>query len=369
MLVDGSSMNKVMVLGAGRVGRLIATELGQDCKVIVCDNNAETRTLGALPNIQVEIADLSIVEMIKLLIRRHQPDLVVGALPSVIGMQTLTAVIESGVNYVDISFMPEDPTDLDAIAKRKGLTVVVDCGVMPGLGNIIAGHAAAELEGCHTIKIYVGGVPLNPVRPFNYKAPFAPSDVVEEYTRPARMMIDGKMVIEKPLSGLERQIFVGRDNLYDLEAFNTDGLRTLLTLGIPNMVEKTLRYDGHAEMMILLRDEGFLDNPDWLYKHWEYGPTEKDITFLRVVAESDDDHWTFNMIDYYDPESGHTSMARTTAFPCVTVARMILDGRISETGVIPPENLGKDTCIFHHILTELRIKHRVSVVPVMVMSK
>ncbi len=362
-------MNKVMVLGAGRVGRLIATELGRDCTVVVCDNNTETRTLSALPNIQVELADLSIPAIIKLLIKRHEPDLVIGALPSVIGFQTLKAVIESNVNYVDISFMPEDPTVLDSLAETKGLTVVVDCGVMPGLGNIIAGHAAAELDGCHTIKIYVGGVPLNPVPPFNYKAPFAPSDVVEEYTRPARMLVDGNIVTKEPLTEVERQIFVTNENFYDLEAFNTDGLRTLLTLGIPNMVEKTLRYEGHADLMRMLRDEGMLDDPDWLYKHWNYGSTIHDITFLRVVAQSDNDCWSFCMIDQYDKESGHSSMARTTAFPCVTVARMILDGRISETGVIPPENLGKDTCIFHHILTELRIKHHVSVVPVMVMSK
>jgi len=362
-------MSNVLVLGAGRVGRLIATELGQNCRVIVCDNNTETRTLGALPNIQVEIADLSIPAIVWMLIQRHQPDLVIGALPSVLGLQTLTTVIESGVNYVDISFMAEDPRKLDQLARENGVTAVVDMGIMPGLGNIIAGHAAAELEGCHTIKIYVGGIPVNPIPPFNYKAPFAPSDVVEEYTRPARMMVDGKLVIEPALSRIEDQLFVGRDKFYNLEAFNTDGLRTLLTLGVPNMVEKTLRYEGHAGLMSMLRDEGFLDNPDWLYKHWEYGPGEHDITFLRVIAESDDDHWAFNLIDYYDAESGHSSMARTTAFPCVTVARMILDGRISETGVIPPENLGKDTCIFHHILTELRIKHRVSVVPVMVMSK
>lgn len=362
-------MNKVLVLGAGRVGRLIATELAKDCKVVVADNDLGVRTLQAILNIQVELTDLSIGSEIKLLIERHNPDLVVSALPSEFGFNALLTVVDAGLDYVDISFMPEDPMALDSIAKRKGLTAVVDCGVMPGLGNMIAGHAAAELEGCHTIQIYVGGLPVNPIPPFNYKAPFAPSDVVEEYTRPARMMVDGKLVIEPALSRIEDQLFVGRDKFYNLEAFNTDGLRTLLTLGVPNMVEKTLRYEGHAGLMEMLRNEGFLNHPDWLYRHWAYEPGERDITFLRVNAESDNDCWRFNMIDYYDTETSHTSMARTTAFPCVTVARMILDGRISETGVIPPENLGKDSCIFHHILTELRIKHGISVVPVMVMSK
>ncbi len=102
-------MNKVLVLGAGRVGRLIATELAKDCKVVVADNDLGVRTLQAILNIQVELTDLSIGSEIKLLIERHNPDLVVSALPSEFGFNALLTVVDAGLDYVDISFMPEDP--------------------------------------------------------------------------------------------------------------------------------------------------------------------------------------------------------------------------------------------------------------------
>ena len=263
-------MKKVLVLGAGRVGSLIGTDLSMDHKVVICDSRLETRRLETLHNIEVELTDLSIASEIHSLIAKHNPDLVVGALPSLLGFQTLLSVINAGVNYVDISFMGEDPTVFNPIAVRNDVTAVVDCGVMPGLGNMLAGHAAAELDGCHTINIYVGGVPVQPVPPFNYKAPFAPRDVVEEYTRPARTLVDGKVVIYDALTGVEPITFNDFNDFAELEAFNTDGLRTLLNLGIPNMVEKTLRWPGHAALMKMLRDQGLLTHPDWLFKHWQY---------------------------------------------------------------------------------------------------
>lgn len=363
-------MKKVLVLGAGRIGTLIGKTLAKDHKVVICDNDIKTRQLAVdSPNIEVNIADLSICTLVRMLIKRHDPDLVIGALPSVLGFETLKMVIDTGKNYVDISFMSEDPMVLCSVAKEKGVTAIIDCGLMPGLGNLIAGHATQELDGCHTVQIYVGGVPSYPVGPFNYKAPFAPSDVIEEYTRPARVMVDGKQIVFEALTGIETISFTDGGEYARLEAFNTDGLRTLLTLGVPNMVEKTLRWPGHADLMRMLRDEGMLDDPTWIYKYWEYTDLEHDVTFMRVVAKSDDDRLVFNLIDHYDDATKNSSMARTTAFPCVIVARMILDGTISDTGVIAPETLGKDPSMFHHILTELRMKYGVRITPEMVMSK
>ena len=128
-------------------------------------------------------------------------DIVLGALASAIGRQTLEAVIEAGTSYCDISFMPEDPLQLADRAARAGVVAVVDCGVAPGMSNMMAGFAAANLQPCERIEILVGGLPRERRWPFQYKAGFAPSDVLEEYTRPSRAREHGREVVRPALSG------------------------------------------------------------------------------------------------------------------------------------------------------------------------
>ena len=198
-------------------------------------------------------ADLRDPEVVTGLVREH--DLVIGALPSHIGFATVRAVIEAGRDLVDISFMPEDARELDAFARERGVTAVVDCGVAPGVSNMMAGFAAGQLDPCEKLEIYVGGLPVERRWPFDYKAGFAPHDVIEEYTRPARLVENGRIVVREALSEPELMHFPG---VGTLEAFNTDGLRSLAdTLAVPFMKEKTLRYPGHVELMRVLRETGF----------------------------------------------------------------------------------------------------------------
>ncbi|HFE52253.1 MAG TPA: saccharopine dehydrogenase, partial [Bacteroidetes bacterium] len=273
---------------------------------------------------------------------------------------------------VDISFFPEDPFALDGLAREKGATTVVDCGVAPGASNLLVGHVAALLDSVSEVSIFVGGLPVQRFWPFEYRAPFSPVDVIEEYTRPARLVENGKVVVKPALSELEQLDFAG---IGTLEAFNTDGLRTLLrTVKAKNMREKTLRYPGHAEKIRLLRDSGFFSREEvkvgqtsvrpldltarLLFDQWRFREGEEDLTVMRVQVEGTKGgrkyRYRYDLLDRYDPQTGLSSMARTTGFTASVTVRLLLEGKFSEPGIVPPEFLGRDEAAFRFILDELR---------------
>ncbi len=182
------------------------------------------------------------------------------AVPGFMGFQTLKTIITAGKNVVDIAFFSENPFDLDALARKKGVTAIVDCGVAPGMSSVLIGHVDQLLDSTENILIYVGGLPEVRQWPYDYKAVFSPIDVIEEYTRPARYVENGHLVVREALSDAELMDFPG---IGTLEVFNSDGLRTLAdTIDAPNMKEKTLRYQGHIEKMAVLRATGlFSEEP------------------------------------------------------------------------------------------------------------
>lgn len=363
---------KVIILGAGLVGNVIAQDLAEnpEIQVTVADINQEVLdNLSSKIDLQTVTADLSNQEMIKVIIEDH--DLVIGALPGFMGYQTLKTVIEEGKNIVDISFFEEDPFSLDELAKEKGVTAVVDCGVAPGLSSIVLGYVDSIIDEIDNFLCYVGGLPQVREWPFEYKAPFSPSDIIEEYIRLARYIEDGEEVVKPALSEPELIEF---DEVGTLEAFNTDGLRTLLrTFDIPNMKEKTLRYPGHIEKMRMLREAGFFDKQEidvngvkisprdltskLLFKMWKMEPGDEDLTVMKIIIEGLKDNkkirYSYEMLDKYDKKKEVISMARTTGYTCTAVARLILKGMYNERGIIPPEYLGKNSEVYHEIIEYL----------------
>lgn len=363
---------RVIVLGAGLVGATMARDLAADESLDVTVADVSERNLARLsaaPNLTRTQADLGSADAVRKLIAPF--DLVVGAMPSMLGFMVLRTVIESGKPFSDISFMAEDAMELDALAKKHNVTAVVDCGVAPGLANLIIGDCVRRLDATEDVTFYVGGLPKNPTWPYQYKAPFAPSDVLEEYTRPARMKEYGKVVAKPALSEPEILEFpkAGR-----LEAFNTDGLRSLLkTIDAPNMKEKTLRYPGHIELMRVFRETGLFRKDEievrgqkirpldvtskLMFPMWELQPNEPEFTVMRVIVAgrrgAARTRYTYDLFDENDPVTGAHSMARTTGFPCAIVARMILRGEIKEKGVLPPELLGKTPGMLDAVLSEL----------------
>ncbi len=364
-------MKKVVVLGAGLVGRTIALELSKDYGVTSVDANSNTLKNLSDKKINTIVADLSSDSEIKKIISPF--DLVIGALPGFMGFQALESIIEAGKNVVDISFFPEDPFLLDGLAKQNSVTAIVDCGVSPGLSNIILGYHNGKMK-IENYRCIVGGLPYKRNWPFEYKAYFSPIDVIEEYIRPARIVVDSK-IIEKP--ALSEPEIINYKDIGDLEAFNTDGLRSLLkTMNIPNMIEKTLRYPGHIELMKIFREVGLFDQKEievkgksikpvdltakLLFPFWSPEKGEQDFTILDVLIEGKEkdkksSHRYF-VFDEYDPKEDNSSMARTTGFTCCAAARYLLDHNYGRKGICPPEYLGEDENFYEHTLSFLKHK-------------
>jgi saccharopine dehydrogenase-like NADP-dependent oxidoreductase len=356
-----AELKNIVVLGAGMVGSTMARDLAADpaWEVTVADVRPEVLArLAKSIGVKTIAADLGIPAKVTEIARGQ--DIVLGALSSVIGLETLRAVIEAGVNYCDISFMAEDATELSDLARSRGVTCVVDCGVAPGMSNMLAGYATTVLDPCERLEIYVGGLPQERCWPYEYKAGFAPHDVLEEYTRPSRIVEGGRVVVRPALSEPELLDFPG---IGTLEAFNTDGLRSLVkTLKVPDMKEKTMRYPGHIELMRVLRDTGFFAKETievrgqkvrpldvtaaLLFPRWTFAPGEADLTVMRVTAAGKKGgrpvRLVWDLLDRYDPATDTRSMSRTTAFPATIMARMIAGGRFVRPGVHPPEIPGRE---------------------------
>lgn len=353
---------KVIVLGAGLVGAPMAIDLARneefDVTAADIDEQALRKLTGTNPKIAATRVDLSDTDVVKALVADH--DLVLSAVPGFMGLQTLQAVITAGKDVVDIAFFPENPFDVDALAKEKGVTAIIDCGVAPGMSGVLVGHVDQLLDSTREVLIYVGGLPEVREWPYEYKAVFSPIDVIEEYLRPARYVENGHLVVREALSDPELLSFPG---IGTLEAFNTDGLRTLAdTIDAPNMKEKTLRYQGHIEKMAVLRATGLFSEQEidvngakirpidvtakLMFPMWELKPGEVDVTVLQVIIEGEKDgrglRYVYDMLDRYDPVTETHSMARTTGYAATMAIRVLAAGLYDLKGISPPEFVGRD---------------------------
>lgn len=362
---------KIIVLGCGMVGSAIAIELSKKYSVSCADINKKALDKLASKNkIDTIPSDLGNTEVIKKIISPF--DLVIGAVPGFLGFQMMKTVIEAKKNIVDISFFPEDPFLLDTLARKNKVIAATDCGVAPGMSNIIAGHHNRKMK-ISSFLCLVGGLPVTRHFPYEYKAPFSPIDVVEEYTRPARYIENGKTVIREALSDPE---FIEFDEIGTLEAFNTDGLRTLVKTmpHIPDMKEKTMRYPKHIEYIKVLRETGFFDKTPiningteirpidftskLLFPKWKLKEHEEEFTAMKVIVAGKENQtevkYTYSLFDRYDKKTNTSSMARTTGYTCCAVAEMVLSGMYEKKGINPPEFIGQNEKCFEFILNYLK---------------
>jgi lysine 6-dehydrogenase len=365
----------IIVLGAGLVGGPMAIDLAKDpqFKVALADvNPGSLSKIGSEYPVETIQKDLSDPAEVKSLVSGF--DMAINAMPGFMGFQTLKAIIEAGKNVVDIAFFIEDPFQLDELAGKKGVTAIMDCGVAPGMCNILIGYVNHLLDETDNILYYVGGLPEIREWPYEYKAVFSPVDVIEEYTRPARYVENGKLVVRTALSDPELINFPG---VGTLEAFNTDGLRSLAeTIKCPNMKEKTLRYPGHIEKMAVLRETGFFGTEPielngkmirpidftarLLFPKWKLNEGEVDITVMKVVVEGKKDgrsvRYTYDLLDKYDPVTRIHSMARTTGYSATVALRMIAEGLYTHKGITVPEYIGKQPECVDYMLKGLKAR-------------
>ncbi|MEC7646165.1 MAG: saccharopine dehydrogenase C-terminal domain-containing protein [Bacteroidota bacterium] len=364
-------MAKIIVLGAGLVGGVIAKDLSKKHDVTSVD--ILQKNLDKLNGIKTVCTDISNTSTLQNIIKDF--DLVIGAVPGFMGYKMMEGVIEAGKNIVDISFYPEDPFGLDALAKEKGVVAVMDCGVAPGMGNIIFGYHDMNM----TITDYeclVGGLPVKREWPYEYQAVFSPIDVIEEYIRPARFVQNSQLVVKEALSDTELVEF---EKIGTLESWNSDGLRTLIDTmkHVPNMIEKTLRYPGCVEYLKVLRESGFFSYDEidvngqkvrpidltskLLFPKWEMKEGDRDFTVMRItISGTENDKKTcyeYNLLDRY--EDGVNSMSRTTGYTCTAVANLVVNGDYNRIGISPPEYLGEYFNFVKNYLEERGVNYKV----------
>jgi lysine 6-dehydrogenase len=366
-------MSKIIVLGSGMVGSAMAIDLTKKHTVTVTDLSQTVleKAQKRCPALSIQQLDVTNKEALVTSIKQH--DLVICAVPGFLGFETLKTIIEAEMNVIDISFFPENSLDLDALAKSKNVTAIVDCGVAPGMDNVILGYYNEKMK-LTDFECLVGGLPKVKKWPFCYKAPFSPVDVIEEYTRPARYVEASNLVVREPLTDCE---YIEFEKVGTLESFNSDGLRSIIFTmpHIPNMKEKTLRYPGHVEYVRVLKESGFFSEEkisvkgvevsplDFtskiLFNEWKLGETEEEITVMRVTlkgenAQGEIEEVIYDLHDEYCNDTNTSSMARTTGYTATAAANLFLEGLFKEKGVFPPELVGKHEACFNYFMEYLK---------------
>ena len=354
---------RILVLGAGLQGSACAYDLLQNksvAHVTVADLKPD-RALGLLkPHIGSRLAlvkvDVQDGPALREIMREH--DAVLCALPYYYNLEVSRAALEVGIHCADLGGNTEivfQQKKLDAEARAKGLTVIPDCGLAPGMVNILAAEGIRRVPDADTVKIFVGGLPQHPEPPLNYQIVYSLEGALDYYTTPAWVLRDGKPTRVDALSEPEPVAFpppVGT-----LEAFHTAGGISTLPWTyegrVRSMEYKTLRYPGHVALMKAIRELGLLELTPIKVKGRDVVPRDvfiaavspkltkpehHDLVALRVeVRGRGGQNVAWQLLDYSDTARGISAMMRTTGYSLAVTGLMQVDGRINAPGVHTPD--------------------------------
>ncbi|EMR07795.1 Saccharopine dehydrogenase [Bhargavaea cecembensis DSE10] len=359
---------KVVVLGAGLMGKEAARDLVKSDgveKVWLADLNVRQAEdfASALMSDKLDILRLDATDHDRLREVMSLGDVVINALFYTFNEKVARTAIEAGVHCVDLGGHIGGATDavlgLSEAAEKKGVTLIPDLGVAPGMINILSGYGAGKLDRAESIRLFVGGIPVKPEPPLNYNLVFSLEGVFDHYTDPSLVIRKGKVKEVPSLSEIETIRF---DGYGELEAFHTSGGTSTLSKSFPDLDTleyKTIRYKGHAEKFQLLVDLGLLSRDsevtvggqqvkvrDVMREHLtpklRLGD-KKDAVLLRVIVKGSKDgeeaYYEYDLITEKDPKTNVTAMARATANTISAVAQMIGSGVITKRGVHPPETI------------------------------
>jgi len=374
---------KIIVLGCGNIGSVAAKDLAESlpsAEIVMTDMDKsraeEAASKIGQDNVSWVQTDASNHRELVSTLKRF--DLAVGALPGWMGYQACKASVLAKVDMVDVSYMPEDVMTLNEDALKAKVCVVPDCGMSPGIGSILVGRGVSKLDQVESVRMLNGGLPEKPVPPLGYVVTWSVKDLIDMYSRRVSLVKEGKVVQVEAMSGLEEITFPGVGRL---EAFFTDGLRTLLhtVKGVREMWEKSLRYPGHVEKIKLLKTLGFFDEKAVEVENLQIPPREitakllerklkrpeiPDVVVMRVevggLKNGKRVVYTYNLLDRYDKKRKVTAMAKTTGYTTSVVAQLLAKKAIGEKGVIPPEKLGMNEKLYKKFMDMMK-KRRIVV--------
>ena len=338
----------ISVIGLGNIGSIIAQELANYYEVVALDSDrSRVERIAGIRGLVGQLDDVAGII--------RESDLVVVALPGQVAFPYVKRILEWGINVIDISYSPENPYNLESIARSSGATYVPDCGFAPGLSNMLA-YRLFKKSAADDIEIIVGGLPERPVEPFLHSVTWSVEGLIDEYTRKASIISDYKLKCVNPLDEIGS---VNLPGYGDFEYFTSDGLRTLLTtMKVRNLSEKTIRFRGHLDRMRFLDEMGYFSEEmiDGVSTRkiserifGKYRSADKDICILLVRTGDGSKHSMLTA----NGNGKETAMSMLTGIPAVAVSRLLLDGRIDGNGVIPPELIAEDDHNFSTILEHL----------------
>jgi lysine 6-dehydrogenase len=358
-------MAHYLVMGAGKMGVVLAKDLIESdpvCLVTLADIDFErlgkaARFIGSdrLLPLQRDIAD----EAQRMEIMEGK-DVALCALLHAQSLISLDTAVRKGVHYIDlVGEAPLKRMEYDSQAKEKDIVVISGLGVSPGITNVCVGRAVHLLDEAEQGIVGVGGVPVEPRPPLNYRIVYAVESLLGLYEREVLILKDGKIEKKDPLTGLEKIKFA--DPFSEMEWFYTDGLNSMtytLQGKIKDLAEKTIRHMGHVRGVETLKACGLFSREPVDVDGQRIAPRkvlekvldermklgdERDATLLRIEVSGKKDGRSvmhvFEMLDYFDPERQYTSMGKTTSFPASIGAQMIMSGQIKQRGVVFPENV------------------------------
>lgn len=368
---------KILVLGCGNIGSVAARDLTESLpstEIVLGDMN-ESRAKEAASRVNQENISWMRVDASnhrELVSTLKKFDMAIGALPGEIGYQVCKASCTAGTDMVDVSYMPEDVMALHKDASKAGISILPDCGMSPGLGSVLVGYAASKLDKVENVHMLNGGLPEKSIPPLGYVITWSVKDLIDMYSRKVNIVKDGKIVQVPAMSGLQQINFPG---VGKLEAFYTDGLRTMLYTfrDAKNMWEKSLRYPGHVEKIGVLKDLGFFEEKELKIEKFSVSPREvtakllesklkrkdiRDIVVMLIEVNGTENggrvQYTYHVLDHFDRKRQVTAMARTTAYTTSVVAQLLAQKAIKEKGVIPPEKLGMNRTLYNKFMTLMK---------------